>query len=283
MNPALRATRFAIGRLIKLAANTLKGAYYLVHPFLRTRRFTLPRHRRPLVQARRDQQIPRVVWQTNFTDRVTFPVYLNYIFNRLMSPTYEYRFMTDDDCVAFVRSKYPGPICDAYENLGIGASKADFWRILVLLEYGGVYIDIDANLMWPLEAQISRNDRELFVRDRSGELSNFFVASQKGNPLLASIVSKIMENINLGTMNNIFDMTGPGAVAAAISNSPVNARTQRYVCDQGNFTNEYFQYADHSPGKWIRQQARTSLLLRPTVGRNERHSRISSERPSQGL
>jgi mannosyltransferase OCH1-like enzyme len=133
------------------------------------------------------------------------------------------------------------------------------------MEHGGVYLDIDANLMWPLEALISRNDRELLVRDRSNNLTNFFLASQNGNPLLSSIIEKIMDNIRVGTMNNIAELTGPGAVIAATANFKVNAEVQRYVCDQGNFTNEFFQYVDHSPGKWTTQQAKTSVLS-PSIG-----------------
>jgi len=269
MNPASRTLRFAVGRLIKVVANSLKGAYYLVHPFLRAKRFTLPSHKPPVVRARREQKIPRIVWQTNFTNKVTFPVYLNYKFNRLMSLTYEYRFMTDEDCASFVETKYPGPIFEAYKRLKIGASRADFWRVLVLMEHGGVYMDVDANLMWPLEALISRNDRELFVRDRANKLTNFFLACENGHPLFSSIIDKIMENIRAGTMDNIAELTGPGAVVAATANLQVNAEVQRYICDQGNFTNEFFQYVDYAPGKWTREQAKTSVLS-PSISRHER-------------
>jgi mannosyltransferase OCH1-like enzyme len=259
---ALRALRFAINRLIKLFANVAKGACYLLHLALPHKRFTIPRYRPALVQRKDGRGIPRTVWQTNFTDRVTFPVYLNYKFNRLMSLTHEYRLMTDDDCAEFVRETYPGAISAAYENLRIGASRADFWRVLILIEHGGVYIDIDAHLTWPLDALVARNDRELFILDRSKNLTNFFIASEPGHPLLARVVDKIMENIRAESTNDVFHLTGPGAMISAIANEQINVKSQRYVCDQGNFTNEFFQYVDHPFGKWTRQQKQSTLLFR---------------------
>ena len=251
------ALKFAVNRMIKIFANSAKGAYCLVHLVLPGMRFTIPKYRPALLPRKDGRSIPRIVWQTNFTDRVTFPVYLNYRFNRLMSLTHEYRLMTDDDCAEFVREKYPGPIAETYENLRIGASRADLWRMLVLLEHGGVYIDIDAHFTWPLDKLIGPDDREMFILDRSRNLTNFFVGSRAGNPLLSKIVDQITDNVRAKSTNNVFDLTGPGAVIAAVGSEQINVKAQRYVCDQGNFTNEFFQYVDHPFGKWTRHQQKT--------------------------
>ncbi|MDQ8727985.1 glycosyltransferase [Bradyrhizobium sp. LHD-71] len=258
----MRVTRFLIGRLIKVTANALKGCCYPIHVVFPNARFTIPSASPALLRRTRHKRIPRVVWQTNFTNRVTLPIYLNYLFNRLMSPTCAYRFMTDEGCLEFIRATYPGPVLDAYVNLRIGAARADFWRVLVLLEHGGVYIDMDANLMWPLEALISDDDRELFILDRAHRVTNFFLASEPKNPLLAKTVDSILANIHSETETDVFNLTGPGAMKAALADAQFNAERQRYVCDQGNFTNEFFQYADHPRGKWTREQRTTSLLIR---------------------
>lgn len=259
---ALRATRFLFGRLIKASANALKGCCYLVHAAAPNARFTIPRARPPLLNRSNGKRIPRVVWQTNFTRSVTLPVYLNYLFNRLMSLSYDYRFMTDAECLEFIRVTYPGPILDAYQNLRIGAARADFWRMLVLMEHGGVYMDIDANLMWPLDGLISDDNRELFVFDRSHRVTNFFVASERNNPLLARIVDSILSNIDREAEADVFNLTGPGAMTKALTGAQFSVDSHRYVCDQGNFTDEFFQYADHPYGKWTRQQASASPLFR---------------------
>lgn len=257
--------KFTTNRLIKILANLAKGVFFLVHWSMPDMRFTLPRSSPPLLERRDHRVLPRTIWQTNFTDKVTFPVYLNYLFNRIMAPTYEYRLATDDDCQEFVRTAFPGTVWHAYQELQIGAARADFWRVLVLLKYGGVYIDIDAHLMWPLERLIDMNDDELFVADRSGRLTNYFMASAPGNVRLAKIVQQITDNIQASASNDVFELTGPGALRSVLVNEQMPIQSFRFVCDQGNFTNSFFQYADHPAGKWSEEQQRTKPLRARSV------------------
>lgn len=259
---ALQVTRFLISRLIKVSANALKGGCYLLHLAFPNARFTIPSSSPALLKRNKAKRIPRILWQTNFTNRVTLPVYLNYLFNRLMSLNYAYRLMNDAECLEFVRTTYPGPILDAYKNLRIGAARADFWRMLVLMEHGGVYMDVDANLMWPLDAAIPDDNSELFVLDRSNKVTNFFLASEPGNPLVARTVDSILTNIGSDGETDVFNLTGPGAMRAVLTGARFSVDSYRYVCDQGNFTNEFFQYVDHPHGKWTRQQMKASLLFR---------------------
>jgi mannosyltransferase OCH1-like enzyme len=254
--------RFVANRLIKAFANTMKGAYYLVHLVLPNKRFVIPRYAPPLLKRNGLRAIPRTIWQTNFIDRVTFPIFLNYLFNRMLAPTHEYRFATDDDCANFVRTKYPGAIWEAYQNLRIGASRADLWRILVLHEHGGTYLDVDAHLMWPLELLINSDDRDLFVSDRLGRLTNFFMASAPRNPLLAKAAKRIAENIHTAASSDVFDLTGPGALMSALADERFRIEPYKFVCDQGNFTNSFFQYVDHPTGKWTEEQKVGGVFVR---------------------
>ena len=57
----------------------------------------------PLWPRNKSDPIPHILWQNNCSDRVTLPLYLNYWLNRLMSPGYEYRFMDNNECEAFIR------------------------------------------------------------------------------------------------------------------------------------------------------------------------------------
>ena len=214
---ASHALRFTTNRLIKVFANATKGVCYVVHLAFPGKRFVIPRYAPPLFKRNGVRAIPRTVWQTNFTDRVTLPVFLNYLFNRMLAPTHEYRFVSDDDCADFIRTTYPGAIWEAYQNLRIGASRADFWRVLVLLEHGGAYLDMDAHLMWSLESLIDADDRELFISDRRGRLTNFFMASAPGNPLLAKAVEGITGKIQSAASNDVFDLTGPGALISLLA------------------------------------------------------------------
>lgn len=247
-------------RLIKIGANLAKLLCYVFHFLFPRRRFTLPARARPLRPARQPAAIPRILWQTNYTDRVTLPVYLNYLFNRLMAPHFEYRFMTTEARADFIKAEYPGEIHDGYRKLLIGAAQADFWRLLVLYKYGGVYLDIDAHVVWPLGALVRPRDEELYITTKTGEISNYFIASKPGNPHLEQLIQAVLDNIRENRLTNIYELTGPGVFNQVLDIRRVNTAYYRYTCNQGSFTNEYFQYIDKPQGKWTKEQRKTAIV-----------------------
>jgi mannosyltransferase OCH1-like enzyme len=251
---------------IKLTANLLKVGCYGVHWALPKKRFLIPSVTPALIVDRQMSIIPKTIWQTNFTDRVTLPVYLNFLFNRLMAPGFEHRFMVTQDRTDFVRDNYPEHIFEAYSRIQIGAAQADFWRVLVLQKYGGVYMDIDAHLVWPLSKIIPPTQEELFLQIKTGEISNYFVASKPDNPNLAKIINQIERNIELAQSENVYDLTGPGVFNQVLAGRAVPRRYYQYTCNQGNFTNEFFQYIDKPQGKWTREQEKIDVIRkRPTA------------------
>lgn len=252
--------RLLTNRLIKLIANLLKVACYAFHYAYPDKRFTLPARASPLIRSRRPAAIPRVLWQTNFTDRVTLPVYLNYLFNRLMAPDFEYRFMTTTARADFIAQYYPGEIVRHYSRLQIGAAQADFWRVLVLQAHGGVYLDIDAHLTWPLGRLLGSDRQSLFIRTRRDTLNNFFIASRPHSPELEAVIRAINANIEANTLEGVFEMTGPGVFNRVLDMGSLDTVLYRYACTQGSFTNEHFQYIDKPQGKWNREQKRVAVV-----------------------
>lgn len=246
--------RFITNRVIKVLANAVKMLCYAFHLFFPKKRFALPTHSRPLYRTDEPSTIPRILWQTNFTNRVTLPVYLNYLFNRLLSPTYEYRFMVTEDRADFIKSNYPQDIFDSYAKLQIGAAQADLWRLLVLQKHGGIYLDIDAHVVWPLHRIVKKHYEELYIIRKRGGLSNYFIASKKDNANLKKVMNAVLKNIEENKLSGVYRMTGPGVFNQVIDQDDVNALSYRYVCSQGDFTNEYFQYIDKPQGKWTKEQ-----------------------------
>jgi mannosyltransferase OCH1-like enzyme len=245
--------------MIKLLANALKLGCYIYHAIFPKSRFTIPVTADALVKVK--ASLPRkILWQTNFTNRVTLPVYLNYLFNRLMSPTYSYRFVSDQEAADFVKEHYPPKVSESYLKLQIGAAKADFWRVLVLQKCGGVYLDMDAHLVWPLERIFRPGQEELYLKIKTGEISNYFIASKSNNDNLAKVIEKITNNIVEGAWKDVYNLTGPGVFNDVFSDHKVPTRFYKYTCNQGNFTNEFFQYIDKPQGKWTREQETIDVI-----------------------
>jgi len=237
-------------RIIKLFANTTKMLCYIFHYFFPRKRFLLPKKAPAFFRAKHGKKIPKIIWQTNYTDRVTLPVYLNYLFNRLLSPSYEYRFMVDGDRLEFIQKHASERVCQSYARLNVGAAQADLWRLLVLQHYGGVYMDIDAHLVWPLSFIIEDAFEELYLLRRKDHYTNYFIASQKNKPKLEEMIAMIVENIEAGDVESVYSLTGPVVQNRVLTGQKVESRFYRYTCVQGDFTNEYFQYMDKPGKKW---------------------------------
>ncbi|WP_447553413.1 glycosyltransferase family 32 protein [Vreelandella sp. EE22] len=265
---ATRAAIVAVGRLIKLVANITKMLSYPFHALFPKKRFTLPAYAPPLWKQAPATAIPRTLWQTNFTDRVTLPVYLNYLFNRLMAPRFEYRFMVTQARHTFIERHFDPRVVQSYTRLQIGAAQADFWRLLVLYHHGGVYMDIDAHAIWPLSRVVGTENRELFVTTRRGDISNYFIASQAKNPHLLALIEQVQRNIETGTQTNVFELTGPGVFNQHLDKNAVPTVPYRYACHQGSFTNEHFQYLDKKAGKWTREQTRIAVVAPEAVAKD---------------
>lgn len=241
-------------RLIKILANILKAICYVFHFFFPNKRFTIPSHAKAIIKNKKPSAIPRILWQTNFTNRVTLAVYINYLFNRLLAYDFDYRFMITEDRAEFIKSNYSQEIFESYSRIQIGAAQADFWRLLVLDKLGGVYMDIDAHLVWPLSSIIQPEQTELYIVARKGDISNYFIASKNDNVHLKEMVDVIFKNIEENTKTNVYVLTGPGVFNEVLNVDEVNTTNYRYTCNQGNFTNDYFQYIDKAEGKWTKAQ-----------------------------
>ncbi len=239
-----------VNRVSKLLGALIKAFSYLFHFIFPKKRFTIPTESHALFSSQTPTNITKIIWQTNYSNNVSLPVYMNYLFNRLMSLDWEYRYVSTEDRLDFMRTHASQQIADAFEQLTDGASQADLWRLFVLNNYGGVYMDIDAHAVWPLSKMIKPEDSEVFLMTKHN-YSNYFIASAKNNPHLEKAIAIIVDNIekkNIG--NGVYDLTGPTALNKAIGDDVVNHRHNRITCIQGSFTNEYFQYIDKPRGKW---------------------------------
>ena len=277
------AARRLSSRCVQSFGNILKLVFYL-DIFLRPRRrYRIPAHSPPLLRSRAPRRIPRIVWLTNYTSDVTLAVYVNYLFNRTIAPTHEFRFCGDAECEAFIRNHYP-QLVETYLSLQIGAAKADLWRVLVLLTHGGIYLDIDAALSWPPEYLLGADQSELFVRTKDGRLTNYFLAAEPAHPVLAAVACKVVDNITSNTIASVYDMTGPTVVDLVAGKLSVRAEPFGTVCRQGQFTKKSFQYPDALKGYWAREEEKRPIVRTKAAetARAENEGRDAPPRSNSG-
>lgn len=238
-------------RLLKIFGIITKSLSYIFHFFFPKKRFTIPFHAKALYQTKTSYKIPKKIWQTNYTNVVTLPVYLNYLCNRVLAFDYEYNYVSTEARDTFLQNNASSELYQAFSQLTDGASQADVWRLFILNHTGGVYMDIDAHIVWPLSKIIKATDTELFLRAKRGHINNYFIASAPHNPILSDALEVILNNIQKKkTEGGVFEMTGPTVLNQVIANKEITSRLYKYTAIQGSFTNEYFQYMDKPRGKW---------------------------------
>lgn len=247
-------------RAIKILGNGTKGITSVLMQMFPRARHVLPHHLPAKRTGLAGKRIPRIIWQTNHSDRVTLPLYANFMFNRFMTPEFEYRYHSDEECEAFIREHFPGAFHAAYRRLQIGAAKADFWRILVLLKEGGIYLDIDSNFSAKPERVVSADEEAVFIEMDNGEVTNYCIAAAPGHPALRAIAERIAANIEAGTINNVYQMTGPTVVDAVVKEFGLPVRNFRTLCTQGQFTNKRAQYHGASQRPWTEEQRKQPIL-----------------------
>ena len=236
--------------LFRLLGNIVKILSYPFHAVFPKKRFTIPEFSPAKLKSKRTDKITPIIWQTNYSNKVTLPMYCNYLFNRLMSLSYDYRYVSTEEREAYIKQNADERIFNAYSKLTDGAAQADFWRVFTLWKEGGIYIDIDGHLVFPLSQIIQPNDSEVLIKRRD-KYTNFFLACEKGHPIMQQTLEIIVSNIeNRRIEGGVFVMTGPDTLNSAIGNQQVNTRRDKITCAQGTFTNEYFQYIDKPRSKW---------------------------------
>ena len=238
-------------RLLKIFGIITKSLSYIFHFFFPNKRFTIPLYAEPLLTAKTSSKVPKKIWQTNYTNVVTLPVYLNYLCNRILAFDYEYNYVSTEARDTFLKENASDALYQAFSKLTDGAAQADVWRLFILNHTGGVYMDIDAHIVWPLSKIIKPTDSELFLRAKRGHINNYFIASSPKNPILSDALEIILNNIQKKKIEGgVFEMTGPTVLNQAIGQKKITSRLYKYTAIQGSFTNEYFQYLDKPRGKW---------------------------------
>jgi len=248
-----------LNRFLKIIGHTVKSLSYVFHFVFPNHRFTIPEQSKPLWKPRKSTKIPRIIWQTNYTNRVTLPVYVNYLCNRLLAADWEYRYVSTEKRYEYINRTMPEHVSKAFAKLTNGASQADLWRVITMFNEGGIYMDIDAHLVWPPSWMIKSEYNEIVLRNKK-HFTNYFIASVPGNIIFKETVDVIVENIEQKRIEQgVYHLTGPMALNKALEGKVFNHRFYRHTCVQGDFTNEYFQYMDRPGSKWNKAEKSTLL------------------------
>ncbi len=113
-----------------------------------------------------EHKIPKKIFQTWKSRYLTEKVY-NHVRKLIdMNPDYDYYLFGDYECREYLKRYFTSEYLAAFDDIVPGAFKADFWRYAVLYREGGVYIDIDLDILYPLDSFIPKDTDFVSVKDR---------------------------------------------------------------------------------------------------------------------
>jgi len=177
--------------------------------------------------------IPKVVYQTWKTHNLPQKIVELRNYMKQMNPEYEFCLYDDTDIIDFI-SNYSPDIDDndnllvAYNSLAIGAAKADLWRYLVLYKYGGIYLDMDAIIIQPLDKlflEVS-NINSIPVPDihgiitrenNQGIFNNWILIFEPHHPFMKLMIDYCYYHISSRSTNDILALTGPIALTSMLN------------------------------------------------------------------
>ena len=138
-----------------------------------------------------------------------------------LNPSVTMVWLDDLDCKRYMKTQ-PPEVYQAYQNLRPGAFKADLFRLCVLYERGGLYVDCEAMPYVSIREMMKgvglrRDNMFIAPLDRRGIHNGFMIASP-GHPFLSSCIQYIVNNVrNKIYYKDDLAITGPVALSTSIN------------------------------------------------------------------
>ncbi len=119
---------------------------------------------------------------------------------RALHPDYDYKFWTDDEMYAFMRTEFP-TYWSKFSALPRVIMQVDMFRYFLLYKYGGIYVDLDYYMLRPLDglfAAMSDAKKEVLLpadkETYDGHIvgvGNCILASRPGHPFWKKLMDSL--------------------------------------------------------------------------------------------
>ena len=141
-------------------------------------------------------------------------------------PDWKYVLMTDADNRKFVQTHFPD-FLSYYDSFPYNIQRADAIRYMWLYIHGGIYIDLDYEILQPLDELFIPDAQAYFVNSGNvgSYITNSFMASKPKCPLWLEVIEIMKQQLPwyyLGKHFQVMNTTGPIMLTYAASRSSVS-------------------------------------------------------------
>lgn len=157
--------------------------------------------------------IPKIIHQTWKTDLVPkkWQSFVKTV--QELNPDWEYRLWSDEDNDKFVEEEFP-EFVDTFRGFSRNIMRADVIRYLIMYKVGGVYLDLDYEMLKPFDfgdhEVVLPLNRAVKHGDPKDELGNCIFASIPGHKFWKDVIDDLQNNPPIvDDYTQIVESTGP--------------------------------------------------------------------------
>jgi tetratricopeptide (TPR) repeat protein len=132
---------------------------------------------------------------------------------REKNPDYEHRLFDGQTALAYLAAHFPSAVASAYRRCTDATTKADLFRLAVLVKDGGLWADMDDRCVAPLYELIPAGVEAFFWQEGTGYLCNNLLATRPSHPILRRALVTAVNAINRGDRDKVWMLTGPGLLS----------------------------------------------------------------------
>ena len=141
--------------------------------------------------------IPKTIYQTWKTQNLPDKLEKLHSSMRKKNPEYKHIIYTDEQMDDYMHANAEKEIYKIYLKLNHIVAKADIWRYTILLNNGGIYLDIDSEITGSLENLISPSDRAIITAEKNKNLFvQWALLFEKNHIILENTLNNIIRDIH---------------------------------------------------------------------------------------
>ena len=216
--------------------------------------------------------IPKIVWQTHECKYEDLPEMYKDNAETWKFDGWDYRYHSASQRKRFIEKHFPEYLY-IYENIKFGIYKADFWRLLVLYKFGGLYADIDSR---HLNHHI--DDAKEYLESESSFIipSNFLPDGYPNGWIMSTRRNRLLKEIILGVVDLCKDRiehspldinayeTGPSAITKILNNTKKDFQVSFFHVNHQKTTKYLFPIMPDTDEKsvWVDKDVCSSYIVK---------------------
>lgn len=197
--------------------------------------------------------IPKWIFKTGPHTEENIPELMRKIYESILDSNGEYElfYFSDEDCIESIKHHYGDEYVNLHQKLIPTAYQADFWRYLILNQYGGCYGDYSQIPLVSYNEIIEGVDR-VFVRDDPSNYSflyNAVMCCKPNDSVISRAIDICVDNIrNNRYGNSTLYVTGPGVLGQAFLQRKFNLNPNVQEISLGKYKGSNILQHRHTGG-----------------------------------